>query len=70
MIVNNKPASDQQQLVPNDYFECVRKLPRSTWNCWMRIDGYVDLSRLEEEVRETVRRVLLVAAMQKRCSAS
>nr|CAB3467618.1 unnamed protein product [Digitaria exilis] len=22
MIVNNKPASDQQQLVPNDYFEC------------------------------------------------
>nr|CAB3470140.1 unnamed protein product [Digitaria exilis] len=35
-----------------------------------RHDRQQQARQLEEEVRETVRRVLLVAAMQKRCSAS
>ncbi|CAN6172170.1 unnamed protein product [Urochloa humidicola] len=58
-------AGGQQQVAPNDHFECARRLRLDAWNCFVNVVfGAEDWSELAyKEIKEARLRIELVEAM-------
>ncbi|CAL5045268.1 unnamed protein product [Urochloa decumbens] len=54
----------KQQLAPNDYFDCARRLRRDATECWFRVIVTPDIKKLVlKEIEEALQRIELVGAM-------